>query len=377
MGEPGPGGAALSNGTGDLEAVFEWRPRGASPFHLDVALKLGDESGILFGASGAGKSTVLRLIAGLERPSRGRVRLGGDVLFDSTAGLDRPLRGRRAGLIFQDDLLFPHLNVLANVRFGLKGQGRSEADRRVEEVAALCGIGHLLDRRPETLSGGERQRVGLARALAPRPRLLLCDEPVSALDLAARDVLIDRLKAVRRAEAIPLLYVTHSPAEAIALGSRLFLMSAGRITDEGMPLDVLARSTGVALAGVENRFAATVAHRDDGAGESVLRLADGPSLIVPRLDHPDGTPVAVRVRADDILLARGPIAGLSARNVLPGTVDRLVAHGAEAEVLVRTGGVTWIVSVVAPAVGALGLCPGAGVHMIVKARSCHVAAAPN
>ena len=111
--------------------------------------------------------------------------------------------------------------------------------------------------------------------------------------------------------------------------------------------------------------------------ETVLRLDGGPSLIVPRLDHPVGIPVSVRVRADDILLARGPIAGLSARNVLAGTVERLVEHAAEAEVLVRTEGVTWIVSVVAPAVGALGLCAGVGVHMIVKARSCHVSADPD
>jgi molybdate transport system ATP-binding protein len=341
---------------------------------LEASLRLGADCGVLFGTSGAGKSTVLRLIAGLERPTRGRVRLNGEILHDSASGVRRPLRTRRVGLIFQDDLLFPHLDVLGNVRFGLKGWGRTEAARRVEEVAALCGVEHLLNRRPATLSGGERQRVGLARALAPRPRLLLCDEPVSALDLAARDVLIDRLRAVQRAEAIPLLYVTHSPAEAIALGSRLFLLSAGRVVDEGPPLDVLARSSGVTLAGVANRFPARVERRDDGAGETVLRLDGGPALIVPRLDHPEGTPVVVRVRADDILLARGPVAGLSARNVLAGTVVRLVAHGAEAEVLVRTGDATWIVSVVAPAVGALGLCPGADVNMIVKARSCHVEA---
>ena len=108
------------------------------------------------------------------------------------------------------------------------------------EVAALCGVEHLLDRHTETLSGGERQRVGLARALAPRPRLLLCDEPVSALDLANRHALLERIRAVQRAERIPMLYVTHSPAEAIALGSRLFLLDGGRIVAEGPPLEVLS-----------------------------------------------------------------------------------------------------------------------------------------
>src|SRR4029077_20020033 len=133
--------------------------------------------------SGAGKTTLLRLIAGLDAPDGGRIRLGDAVLFDSGAKINQRLRDRRVGMIFQDDLLFPHLSVAANIRFGLKEQPRAQAESRLAEVAALCGVAALLDRRPETLSGGERQRVGLARALAPRPRLLLCDEPVSALDL--------------------------------------------------------------------------------------------------------------------------------------------------------------------------------------------------
>ena len=218
-------------------------------------------------------------------------------------------------MIFQDDLLFPHLSVAANIRFGLKGRPRAEADARLAEVAALCGVEPLLDRRPATLSGGERQRVGLARALAPRPRLLLCDEPVSALDLASRHALIERLRAVQRAEAIPVLYVTHSPAEAIALGSRLFLLARGSIVAQGPPLDVLAgRRPGSAdrLEGVRNVFPAEVeGHAPDG-GATRLRLLDGPPLIVPFHDQPPGTRLTVAVRADDILLARGPILGLSA-----------------------------------------------------------------
>ena len=159
-------------------------------------------------------------------------------------------------MIFQDDCLFPHLNVAANIRFGLKGWRRDQASARVAEVAALCGVEHLLERHPETLSGGERQRVGLARALAPRPRLLLCDEPVSALDLANRHALLERIRVVQRAEGIPMLYVTHSPAEAIALGSRLFLLDAGRIVAEGPPLDVLsaARSAVAGLDGLGRRL---------------------------------------------------------------------------------------------------------------------------
>ena len=344
---------------------------------LDVALGLGPEIGIIFGPSGAGKTTLLRLIAGLDRPDRGHVRLGGERLFDSEAGVNQPLRARRVGMIFQDDLLFPHRDVGANIRFGLKGRPRGESDERLARVAALCGVEHLLGRRPTTLSGGERQRVGLARALAPRPRLLLCDEPVSALDLDSRHILIERLRAVQRAEAIPVLYVTHSPAEAIALGSRLFLLDQGRVVDQGAPLDVLTATrpeTGRAarIDRVRNLFPGVVEGHSEEGNATWLRLTDGPRLLVPFQDRPVGTPLTVVVLAEEILLARGPIHGLSARNLIAGAVERVVSHGHDAEVLVRTGAVVWIASVVAPAVAALELRPGAEVHLIIKARSCHV-----
>ncbi|AGA25460.1 molybdenum ABC transporter ATP-binding protein [Singulisphaera acidiphila] len=340
---------------------------------LDVELGLSRECGVVFGTSGAGKTTLLRLIAGLERPDRGRIQLGETVLFDHESKVNIPLRERRIGMIFQDDLLFPHLNVAANIQFGLKGEPLNQAKARMEEVAAFCGVSHLLERRTATLSGGERQRVGLARALAPRPRLLLCDEPVSALDLASRHALIERLRTVQQAEAIPILYVTHSPVEAIALGSRLFLISQGRIVDRGPPLDVLAASglgPSGRLEGVRNIFRARVESHTEGGGETRLRLIDGPILVAPFHDRPLGTSLAVEIRGDEVLLAKGPIEGLSARNVIHGTVDRIVAHGSEAEVLVHTGAITWIVSVVAPAVTALALAPGSDVHLIVKARSC-------
>ncbi len=224
---------------------------------LDVPLRLGREIGVIFGRSGAGKTTLLRLIAGLTRPVGGYVRLEGATLFDRANGINQPLRRRRIGMIFQDDCLFPHLSVAANVGFGLKGWRREMASARLSEVAALCGVERLLERRPATLSGGERQRVGLARALAPRPRLLLCDEPVSALDLANRHAILERLRAVQRAEAIPMLYVTHSASEAIALGSRLFLLENGRIAAEGPPLDVLGASGASGPARYPSKASAT------------------------------------------------------------------------------------------------------------------------
>jgi molybdate transport system ATP-binding protein len=344
---------------------------------LDIGLQLGREIGVVFGRSGTGKTTLLRLVAGLTTPQAGQVELDGTTLFDAARRVNQPLRHRRIGMIFQDDCLFPHLNVGANIRFGLNRWPRDQSGARLAEVAVLCGVEHLLERRPETLSGGERQRVGLARALAPRPLLLLCDEPVSALDLANRHALIERIRAVQRALAIPMLYVTHSPAEAIALGSRLFLLAEGRIVADGPPLDVLGAARGAAHGsiiweGVRNVFLATVVMNSPEQGGSHLELDNGPELIVPFLDLLPGTRTLVEIRADDILLARRSINGLSARNQIPGTVLRIVPHGADSEAVIQTGGLTWIVSLVAPAVEQLELVPGISVHLIVKARSCRV-----
>ena len=186
-------------------------------------------------------------------------------------------------MIFQDDCLFPHLNVAGQYSLRAQGlaarPGRQPGWPKWPRSAAWsdCWTGV-----PATLSGGERQRVGLARALAPRPRLLLCDEPVSALDLANRHALLERLRAVQRAEAIPMLYVTHSPAEAIALGSRLFLLEQGRIVAEGPPLDVLAaagarRRGSIPWEDVRNVFPARIVGHAPEQGATRLQLDDGPS----------------------------------------------------------------------------------------------------
>lgn len=342
---------------------------------LDVELALGDGCGVIFGRSGAGKTSLLRAIAGLVRPDSGRVAIGDELLFDSAAGVDRPLRARRIGLIHQDGLLFPHLDAAGNVRYGLKGWTRRAADDRLAEIAAVCGVDHLLGRRVDQLSGGERQRVGLARALAPRPRLLLSDEPVSALDLDGRRALIARLAAARKAEGVPLLHVTHSPAEALAIGDVLFRLEAGRIVAQGPPIEILGDSqSGVAeaWAGDINVFEGRVESHSDPDGETTIRLAGGPLLIVPRRLAAVGSTLTVAVDASEILLARGPVPGLSARNILDGRVARVILRGPEAEILVQSGATTWVVAVVARAVASLALVPGEPVSMIVKARSCRI-----
>ena len=345
---------------------------------LEVAasIVLGAEVGVLFGRSGMGKTSILRMIAGLDPPDSGRVVAAGLTLFDSGQRIDRRLRDRDLGYVAQRDALFPHLDVRGNVAYGVRARWGvpSLVAKRTAEVAELCGVGHLLDRRPATLSGGERQRVALARAIAPWPRLLLCDEPVSALDLDARYQILARLRAVQRAEAIPVLLVTHAVDEALAFGDRLFLVESGRVAAEGRPAEVLA---GLAArrfldgSRLQNLFAGIVEGHDAAGRSTAIRLDGGPTLVVAALDRPVGAAAVVRVDADEIVLARGPLGLVSARNLIPGTVERVVAHDDAAEVFVRAGDTTWAVGVVAATVAALGLAPEVEVTMIVKARSCH------
>ena len=342
---------------------------------LNLGFTVGNECAVLFGPSGSGKSTTLRMIAGLLTPDSGRITLDDETLFDSRHRENRPLRLRRVGMVFQDDRLFPHLDVASNILYGLNQWESGKAKARLAEIAALCGVGSLLTRSPSNLSGGERQRVGLARALAPRPRLLLCDEPVSALDLENRHALMERLRAVQAAESIPMLYVTHSPAEAIAVGHRLLRLEGGSIVDSGLPIEVLTSTSPTyqnRLERVLNRFEGRVLDPATNAGETRVQLTGGPILIVADVASKPESVVTVEILADEILLARQNVEGLSARNRMQADVVKILNHGNDAEVLLRTGNLTWIASLTQGAVSALQLQAGQTAWMIIKARSCLV-----
>lgn len=198
-------------------------------FDLDVAKRLGDaeiacriEGGagltVLFGPSGAGKTSVLNMVAGLVEPDRGHVRVGGEALFDAALGLDLPPERRRAGYVFQEARLFPHKRVRANLLYGWQsGEGAVDVD----ETIGLLGLAALLDRWPRTLSGGEARRVAIGRALLSNPRFLLLDEPLSSLDRARREEIMGLIERLRDALGLPILMVTHDRAEAERLGSRI------------------------------------------------------------------------------------------------------------------------------------------------------------
>ncbi len=244
------------------------------PLDLEVA---DGAYAVLLGPSGAGKSLVLEALAGVRVAAAGRMVVDGDDVSRL------PPERRRVGLVFQDGLLFPHLDVAGNVAYGLRaegGSGRRGREDGVRELAASVGVEQLLKRRPDTLSGGERQRVALARALAARPRALLLDEPLSAVDVEAREDLQDMLRAVSRDRGLTVLHVTHDRAEAFALADVCAVLVDGRLRQVGRPQDVLRRPADDAVARFLGARNVLRAARDPG--DASLARAGGRPLAARR-----------------------------------------------------------------------------------------------
>jgi ABC-type sulfate/molybdate transport systems ATPase subunit len=209
-------------------------------FHLQVDCRLDSAWTVIFGPSGAGKSTLLRLLAGLDQPARGRISLDRETWTDTESDIWVQPGKRRSGMVAQPSALFPHLSVAANIAYGLHGWERIRRAQRVEEMLALVGAQELADRRTPELSGGQAQRVALARALAPVPKLLLLDEPFSALDGLASDALLERLQAWTRANAIQTVLATHDVSDALMIAAEVLLLREGRQVALGPAAEVLA-----------------------------------------------------------------------------------------------------------------------------------------
>jgi molybdate transport system ATP-binding protein len=215
-------------------------------FTLDVELDVPPGITCVLGRSGAGKSTLLGAIAGLVRPDSGRIALGPEAWFDAAARVDVPTRDRHVAYVFQSLALFPHMTAISNVAYGMsRALPRAEREARARALLAKLEVGHLAVRRPRTFSGGEAQRVALARALAMAPRVLLLDEPFSALDRDLRGQLARLVRALVDELGVPLLFVTHNIGEARALADRVVRIDAGVIVERGTPAEVLPRTSAV------------------------------------------------------------------------------------------------------------------------------------
>ena len=217
----------------------EIRLRLSPAFQLDCTFDAAPGFTVLFGHSGAGKTSVLDCIAGIKTPEKGKLALNATTLFDSNSGVELTPQKRKLACVFQDLALFPHMTVSQNVSFGLSGLANAMMKARCNQVLSRFGIDHLSSRRPADLSGGERQRVALARSLVTDPQALLLDEPLAALDRPARMKIVDDLRAWNDEHRVPILYVTHSVREALALGERILMMDQGKIVAEGRPSDLL------------------------------------------------------------------------------------------------------------------------------------------
>ncbi|MBN8443660.1 MAG: molybdenum ABC transporter ATP-binding protein [Thauera sp.] len=339
-------------------------------FDVDVDLRLpGRGISVLFGASGSGKTTILRCVAGLERAASGFVRIGGAVWQDDARGLHVPTWRRPLGYVFQEASLFEHLNVQRNLEFGLRRAGGAADRHALDEAVDLLGIRALLQRRPQDLSGGERQRVAIARALATRPRLLLLDEPLASLDLPRRREIMPWLERMRDELAIPMLYVTHSMDELSRLADEVVVLDKGRAVATGPVADILTRGDLPALAGEEAAtvLQGTVAERDAHWHLARIQL-DGASLLVRDSGLAVGRPVRLRVLARDVSVTLDEPVRSSIQNHLPGVVDAVVAdsHPAQALVRVRCDGQILMARLTWKSVEELQLHPQRSVWVQVK-----------
>ena len=341
-------------------------------FRLEVAFSAEAPIVGLFGRSGAGKTCLVNALAGVTRPQRGSIAINGMTLFDSRLGINVPPEHRRLGYVFQDDLLFPHLRVEANLLYGLHRVPPAERVIEPRHVIDLLGLGNLLHRSSEALSGGERQRVAIGRALLAQPRLLLMDEPLASLDVLRRDEVLRYIELLRDDLHIPIVYVSHSVAEITRLADTVVLLSEGRALAVGKVDQVMGR---IDLRPQTGRYEAgtvidtVVAAHDPEYGLTTLQFAGG-VLTVPNVEALVGERVRVRIRARDVSLALERPSGLSIVNALEGSVLAIdEGAGPIVEVQLRVGSVLLQARITRWSRAELGIAPGQRVFALIKAVS--------
>ncbi len=361
---------------GELHVQLRKRHAAASArFQLEVEFAAAPGVTVMVGHSGAGKTTILRCIAGLYRPEEGRIAVGDRVLFDSRQRIMLEPARRRVAFVFQDLALFPHLSVQENVMYGLRRLDAAERRRRTREILESFQIAHLCDRSPRDISGGEQQRVALARSLVTEPSVLLLDEPLSSLDPRTKVRIIEDLQRWNRTRRIPILYVTHDYGEVLAMGDRAIALEQGRIIAEGLPLEVMPPPPRAALAqpaGFENLFDATVLERREGEGTMVCQVVGTTlPLVAPLTEAVAGSEICLGIRAGEILVSSARPALLTACNVIPGRIRRLERAGPAVEASVGCGA-EFRVRMDSRAAEACGLDVAAEVWMMINTHACHL-----
>lgn len=313
-----------------------------SLFSLDVDVSFESRVASIFGPSGAGKTSLLDVIAGLREGASGEIEIAGRVLLSSSRGIKLSPQERLIGYVPQEAALFPHLSVRKNILFGAKREGDPDRKSRVklDHVTALLEIGHLLDRPVTHLSGGESQRVALARAILSRPHLLLLDEPLASLEIGLKERILPYLRRVRDEFAVPMIYVTHNPTEVLSLADWVVMMKEGKVVGQGVPQEVLSSQRVLSALDedqVENVFEVKLVDSDPQAGRSRVRLESGQELFVPYVSRPANDILQVRIGGDDILVATVRPEGISAGNILPGVVTKIETLEGQSILRIETG----------------------------------------
>jgi molybdate transport system ATP-binding protein len=354
----------------ELVARFDKSYRGGA--RVQAALNApceGFSVTVLFGPSGSGKTTILRCLAGLETPEQGSIQFGAETWFDSNVGACLPPQRRGVGYLFQQYALFPHRTVAQNIAYGIardRGDDSAQVQRLIDQFE-LTGLQH---RYPRELSGGQQQRVALSRAIACRPKLLLLDEPLSALDQTLRQNVRGQLRRWLKECAVPTVMVTHDRDDAMALGDRIVILDQGQILQQGPLAEVFARPCDELVAkivGVETILSGKIVKRQAG----VAKISVNAATLWASADERSTERVLICIRGEDVVLSRGAEHASSIRNRLRGTISTISLEGALARVTVDCGFLL-SATITRPACEELGLKSGDEVHALIKATAIHV-----
>jgi len=346
--------------------------RAEAPVALDLSFEVGPgELLALVGPSGSGKTTTLRAISGFWQPENARVEAAGATWLDTGRGLNLAPHRRRAGFVFQDYALFPHMTALGNVIAAMGDVPARSREAEAERLLRLVQLDGLGQRRPAELSGGQKQRVALARALARRPDVLLLDEPFSAVDRATRVQLHEELIGLRAQLSMPVVLVTHDIGEAQVLADRMLVIDRGQVVATGTTAAVMSDPAALRQMGLREVAAMLPARiaAQEPDGTTRLETAGGP-IWLPGLDGVPGQRLRVRILAHEVIVSRARPEGLSAQNILAGRVVAITpGEGPGVLVRIAIGEDEIIARITTRARAALALEPGAAVHAILKTMS--------
>ncbi|MEZ9565108.1 molybdenum ABC transporter ATP-binding protein ModC [Vibrio artabrorum] len=297
---------------------------GESFFDIDLELPSHGITAI-FGRSGAGKTSLINAISGLKPPDKGVISVSGRTLFDSDSGINLPTHKRNVGYVFQESRLFPHMKVVANLKYGMKRVDKAH----FEQIVSLLSLGLLLDRYPVSLSGGERQRVAIGRALLSKPSILLMDEPLASLDLPRKREVMPFLENLSEKVQIPIIYVTHSLNEILRLANQLVIIDQGKVISSGRTEEVWASRAmqpWQSFSEQSSLFEARLTEHNDDYALSRLTIGKSTSLWVQKVSSEIGTALRLQVRANDVSISLEKPNGTSIRNILPVTIKSIETH---------------------------------------------------